>query len=59
MALGSTEPITELSTRNFRVGKGWPAHKPDNLTVLNLGVCILLRVIDQVEGFSSNTTLSQ
>jgi hypothetical protein len=26
---------------------------------LNLGVCILLRVLDQVEGFPSNATLVQ
>jgi hypothetical protein len=31
-ALGSTEPLTEMSTRNLPVGKSPPAHKADNLT---------------------------
>jgi hypothetical protein len=25
MALGSTQPLTEMSTRNILGGKGWPA----------------------------------
>jgi hypothetical protein len=29
------------------------------LIILNLGVCILLRVLDQVQGFPSNATLFQ
>jgi hypothetical protein len=32
MALGSTQPLTETSTRNFPGGKGRPARKADNLT---------------------------
>jgi hypothetical protein len=28
-----------------------------NMADLNLGVCILLRVLDQVQGFPSNATL--
>jgi hypothetical protein len=32
MALGSTQPLTEMSTRNIPVGKGRPARKADNLT---------------------------
>jgi hypothetical protein len=32
MALRSTQPLTEMSTRNLPVGKGRPAHKADNLT---------------------------
>jgi hypothetical protein len=32
MALGSTQPLTEMSTRNFPGGKGRPAHKADNLS---------------------------
>jgi hypothetical protein len=32
MALGSTQPLTEMSTRNLPRGKGRPAHKADNLT---------------------------
>jgi hypothetical protein len=31
-ALGSTQPPTEMRTRNFSGGKGWPALKADNLT---------------------------
>jgi hypothetical protein len=30
MALGSTQPLTEMSTRNIPGGKGRPAHKADN-----------------------------
>jgi hypothetical protein len=29
MALGSTQPLTEMSTRNFPGGKGRPARKAD------------------------------
>jgi hypothetical protein len=34
MALGSTQPLTEISTRNLPGGKGRPVHKADNLTVI-------------------------
>jgi hypothetical protein len=34
MALGSTQSLTEMSTRNLPGGKGWPAHKADNLTAI-------------------------
>jgi hypothetical protein len=34
MALGSTHPLTEMSTRNLRRGKGRPARKADNLTAI-------------------------
>jgi hypothetical protein len=34
MARGSTQPLTEMSTRNFPGGKGRPARKADNLTAL-------------------------
>jgi hypothetical protein len=34
MALGSTQPLTEMSTRNIPGGKGQPAHKADNLTAI-------------------------
>jgi hypothetical protein len=34
MALGSTQPLTEMSTRNFPGGKGRPALKADNLTAI-------------------------
>jgi hypothetical protein len=32
MALRSTQPLTEMSTRNLPGGKGRPARKADNLT---------------------------
>jgi hypothetical protein len=34
MALGSTQPLTEMSTRNIPGGKGRPAHKADKLTAI-------------------------
>jgi hypothetical protein len=33
MALGSTEPLTEMSTRNLPESKGRPARKADNITI--------------------------
>jgi hypothetical protein len=35
MALGSTQPLTEMSTRNIRGGKGRPARKTNNLTAIS------------------------
>jgi hypothetical protein len=32
MALGSTQPLTEMSTRNLPGGKGWRARRADYLT---------------------------
>jgi hypothetical protein len=32
MALGPTQPLTEINTRNLPGGKGRPALKTDNLT---------------------------
>jgi hypothetical protein len=34
MALGSTQPLTEMSTRNLPVGKVWPPCEADNLTTI-------------------------
>jgi hypothetical protein len=34
MALRSTQPLTEMSTRNFLGGKGRPTRKADNLTTI-------------------------
>jgi hypothetical protein len=34
MALGSTQPLTEMSTRNHPGGKGRPARGADNLTAI-------------------------
>jgi hypothetical protein len=34
MALGSTPPLTEMSTRKFLGRKGRPARKADNLTAI-------------------------
>jgi hypothetical protein len=34
MALGSTQPLTDMSTRNLPGGKGRPARGADNLTAI-------------------------
>jgi hypothetical protein len=34
MALGSTQPLTEMSTRNFPGDSGRPARMADNLTAI-------------------------
>jgi hypothetical protein len=34
MALGSTQPLTEMSTKNLTGGKGQPVSKADNLTAI-------------------------
>jgi hypothetical protein len=34
MALGSTQPLTDMSTRNLPGSKGRPALKADNLTAI-------------------------
>jgi hypothetical protein len=34
VALGSTQPLTEMSTRNLPGGKGRPAREADNLTAI-------------------------
>jgi hypothetical protein len=34
MVLGSSQPLTEMSTRNIAGGKGPPARKADNLTAV-------------------------
>jgi hypothetical protein len=34
MALGSSQSLTEMSTRNLPGGKVWPEHKADNLTAI-------------------------
>jgi hypothetical protein len=34
MALGSTQPLTEMSTRNLPEGKGRPARQANNLTAM-------------------------
>jgi hypothetical protein len=36
MALGSTQPLTELGTRNLPGGKGWPTLNGDNLVTDDL-----------------------
>jgi hypothetical protein len=35
MALGLTQPLTEISTRNFPGGKKRPARRPDKLTAIS------------------------
>jgi hypothetical protein len=34
MALGSTQPLTEMSTRNLPGGKKRPVHRADNLAAI-------------------------
>jgi hypothetical protein len=34
MALGSTQPLTEMSTRNLPGGKKWPAYRADNIAAI-------------------------
>jgi hypothetical protein len=34
MAVGSTQPLTEMSTRNLPGGKGWSECKAENLTTI-------------------------
>jgi hypothetical protein len=34
MALGLTQPLTEMSTRNFPGGKKWLVHRADNLAAI-------------------------
>jgi hypothetical protein len=34
MALGSIQPLTEMSTRNLPGGKGLPTREADNLTAI-------------------------
>jgi hypothetical protein len=34
MALGLNQPLTEMNARNLPGGKGWLAHKADNLTAI-------------------------
>jgi hypothetical protein len=34
MVLGSTQSLTEISTRNLPGGKGRPAHRADNFTAI-------------------------
>jgi hypothetical protein len=32
MALGSTQPLTEMNNRNLPMGNGWAVSQADNLT---------------------------
>jgi hypothetical protein len=34
MALGSTNPLTEMSNGNLPGGKGWPVREVENLTTI-------------------------
>jgi hypothetical protein len=40
MALGSTQPLTEMSTRIFLGGKGRPARGAGNLTAICEPICL-------------------
>jgi hypothetical protein len=37
MARESTQPLTEMSTRNLPGGKGWQVREADNLTAIPRG----------------------
>jgi hypothetical protein len=52
MALGSTQPLTEMSTRNLPGGKGWPARKANNLTA----ICEPI-VLENVGALTSHKTM--
>jgi hypothetical protein len=52
MALGPTQPLTEMSIRNFPGGKGWPARKADILAA------ICERIVDKMWEALRLTTLS-
>jgi hypothetical protein len=52
MALRSTQPLTERRTRNFPGGKGWLAHKADNLTA----ICEF-RCLENVRALPSNNSV--
>jgi hypothetical protein len=43
MALRSTQPLTEMSTKNLPGGKGLPTRKADNLTAICEHVAALWR----------------
>jgi hypothetical protein len=34
IVLGSTQPVTEMRTRNLPLGKNWPARRADNLSAI-------------------------
>jgi hypothetical protein len=48
MALGSTQPLTEMSTRNLPRGKKQPARRADNLAATcepNVWKCEILNLL--------------
>jgi hypothetical protein len=49
MALGSTQPLTEMSTRHLPVGKGRPARKTGNLTAHLWADCLESASLDVSE----------
>jgi hypothetical protein len=49
MALGLTQPLTEMSTRDLPWSKGRPAHKADNLTTSPPSVSQLSRKCDSLD----------
>jgi hypothetical protein len=51
MALGSTKPLTKMSTWNLLLGKGRPARKADNITAIcecleNVGTSMSYKPVD-------------
>jgi hypothetical protein len=50
MALESTQPLTEMSTRNLPGGKGRPARKADNLTAICKPISTIIDLFDIIHG---------
>jgi hypothetical protein len=56
MALGSTQSLTDMSTRNLPGGKGRPARKGDNLTA-NCEPQRLTTLLASTAGYGDNFAL--
>jgi hypothetical protein len=57
MTLGSTQPITEMSSRNLPEGKWWPARKANNLTAIyETTVCLENVGASQLYGSTRHVT---
>jgi hypothetical protein len=59
MALGSIQPLTEMSTMNLPGGKGRPVHKADNLTAIcemTVGASTSHRLVGTVTGIALHVT---
>jgi hypothetical protein len=50
MALRSTQPLTEMGTKDLPVGKGWPERKAHKLAL----ICELIRKCESLSVSQSN-----